>query len=244
MQIDKYWEYLDVNSQKFSDKNTYRVFDFFIKKPIGWKILEIWPGAWDFSKSYFISRHWKTEKNLFFIDASETVCNHIQSIFPESSVYCWDILYILQNNLLNMVFDVIVLRHVFEHFDKNYAVEFMQKIWDHLSVGWQLLIEIPNWWNIINWVSTFAHDFTHMALYNTNSFHQMVQMYFPYKNSLTFFDYILFPKQENLIDWIKVLIQKMTHLFFETVSWILQRVVWMYPNVKTKLNLVCVLTKK
>ncbi|MCK9272044.1 class I SAM-dependent methyltransferase [Candidatus Gracilibacteria bacterium] len=181
------------------------------------EILEIGPGNGTFC--VFIKNKFGIKnQNLTLLDLSSSVINLLNNqeetkLF--NNILSDSIEYI--ENIENK-FDVIIMKHVFEHLEKKYINKLIPVLIKSLKKGGTILIEVPNLGNIPNGVYMYNCDYSHYTGFTDKSIGEA--FYWNSDGNISVETFNLFKKiyfNKNLFSIIKDIIA----LLVESISFIL-----------------------
>lgn len=137
--------------------------------------LEIGPGEGNFAKVFLMDYLGIKKENLYLIDTSETIIDFLKSrdCFVSNNIYCNTAENIIKN--LGIKFDVIVLRHVLEHMDKESIMRILPVLYNALSERGKLIIEVPNGFNLFYGFVYLSWDFSHLTPLSQMSLYQAIR---------------------------------------------------------------------
>ncbi len=221
MNLDKYnivFNNQDIKhnkSQKKYYKKKYLKFLYSLSEDSS--VLEVWPWNLSFLFNYVLPIVKK--ENIFISDISKWVIENIKqlSLLEEKNLLFWDFLNI------DKKFDLIVFRHVFEHFDKEYTEKVVANLSWLLNENGTILIEVPNWFNLFYWITNFSLDFTHLQVWSEKTIKQVFDFYFKDEYELSFFWLNVFPYKI----WFLSILWYSIRLFISFISFLICKIyVW------------------
>lgn len=173
MQIDKYFD-TNLNTFDLDFIQMYKQYDKFII----WKlnkdsiILEIWPWNWGFT-FYLQNKYNLDSKNINLIDISKSVIENLENnIYTKKyNLILWDVINFLENT--NIKFDLIIMRHVLEHFEKKDINKVVPLLERNLNNNWICLIEVPNIANPL-WLYMWFQDYSHYTHFTSKSLKECI----------------------------------------------------------------------
>ena len=132
------------------------------------KVLEIGPGNWSFL-SFLQTTYHLSDHNISTIDISKSVFDWLNeiSLTKKFNNNYWDSIEFLSNH--DIKYDLIIMKHVLEHMDKQYISNLIPLLVQSLRTWWQILVEIPNIMNYPFGYYMFFGDFSHYTAFNDKS---------------------------------------------------------------------------
>lgn len=163
-----YWE-LDEKTKK-----TYKKYIHYIKKlNNNSRVIEIWPWNWSFL--VYIQEQFNLKSdNIETTDLSESVIDELNSN---------NVTKFYNNNLCDSieyfdnkdkVYDLIILKHVLEHMQKDYITKLIPLLEKSLKIWWQILIEVPNVISFPFWFYMYFWDFSHYTPFADKSLKEAI----------------------------------------------------------------------
>ena len=246
MNIDNYHKVLAKNeglwrsqkSQRKREKN-FRSIVNEIKKES--EVLVIWPGNCEFVKCILKKKVWIQNKNLYLTDISKWVIDTIKKDkeLKSANIIHKDIFKLFDKEFSEKQFDLIILRHVIEHFEKDELERFIRRISEHMKKGATLLLETPNGFNLVYASYNFWVDFTHKQVITEMNLSQAFKMYFKGEFEERYYSFNVVPSKFSIMASIGYYVIK------PIVSWLSKLVVRSYTQGKNwKDFLLCTIRKK
>lgn len=173
MNLDKYWITNCTSPLKYLDKNTlenYKPYNKFIwKLNYESKILEIWPWNWSFLL-YLKQEFNLNSQNIYSIDKSKSVVNALNNnnLTKQFNNFLIDSKDYFNKNI-DKKFDLIIMKHVLEHMNKEYIAELIPLLTNWINKHGKILIEVPNIANNPYWNYMFWWDFSHLTAFTDKS---------------------------------------------------------------------------
>lgn len=173
MNLDKYFE---TNIIKFNHDltNMFKMYDSKLKEYINKdsKILDIWPWNWGFSY-HITKRFWVSIKNINFLDISSWVIENLKNTkeLTWANFILSDLINFLENNIKK--FDIIIMRHVIEHFTKENINKIIPLLEKNISENGVIFMETPNVASPL-WQYMFFQDYSHYSPFVANSLKECI----------------------------------------------------------------------
>jgi 2-polyprenyl-3-methyl-5-hydroxy-6-metoxy-1,4-benzoquinol methylase len=114
-------------------------------------------------------------QNLHGVDLSPDDVEKAKILVPSAEIVCTDAFDYLKNKLEQ--FDIIILKAVLEHIQKDEIMPFLEKIKDSLNSGGSVIIDVPN----MDWLFASHErymDFTHEIGFTKESLRQIMSSLF------------------------------------------------------------------
>jgi 2-polyprenyl-3-methyl-5-hydroxy-6-metoxy-1,4-benzoquinol methylase len=181
-------------------------FGRFISK--GCKVLEIGPGTGGFIR--FAKDCGASSVDV--IDRDQGVMNYLKNNLDIRNGWISSVedLVKIQNELDK--YDLIFMLQIVEHVNKSALTSMLGLLFKQLNPGGRILITVPNGGNPLSIVERYS-DITHENLFSENSLRQIVSMSDLDNPIVKVRGYKIPPI--NAINIIRIIIQKITHLFLK-----------------------------
>ncbi|EKE27745.1 MAG: methyltransferase type 12 [uncultured bacterium (gcode 4)] len=177
------------------------------------RVLEIWP--WDWSYSIFISNEFGIKMSNFdLIDMSKSVVHDLKNsnLTMEFNCYLSDTIDFLKKN--KKAYDLIVMRSIIEHMDKQYINILVDLLVKSLTANWQIFIETPNLLNSFIGIPMFYSDYSHQTWFTSKSIFDAFYWNTEEKILIKSYNYIKKVKH----GWITFFIKDLLRYFIESIS--------------------------
>lgn len=128
-------------------------------------ILEIWP--WNGAFSIYLQRKfWISSSNITLLDLSASTVDLLKSQVEtkDFNIVLSDVIEYL-SPIQDDSLDVIIMRHVLEHMDREYIWRLVPQLTRVLKKGGLILVEVPNFGNIPLGMWTSFGDFSHVTYF-------------------------------------------------------------------------------
>ncbi|EKE29331.1 MAG: hypothetical protein ACD_2C00189G0015 [uncultured bacterium (gcode 4)] len=209
------------------------------------KILEIWP--WDWSFSFFISKYyWIDKKNFDLIDKSKSVLEKLNTndLTMGFNNHLTEALDFLNSN--EQKYDLIIMRNIIEHMDKDYISSLVNPILNSLKSWGKIFIETPNLLNFKIGIPMFYSDYSHQTWFTSKSLFDAFYWNSNSKLSIDSFNYIRKIKIDWAISTIKDAIRYSIEMLSAFSAYFNQRIYWtLSGEIKVTYTplLICVISK-
>jgi len=169
MNIDKYGvlRIEPISNQENPWFQKYEKFIAFLNKES--KILEI--GPWNGGFSLYVKEKQELINiNIHLLDISSSTIELLKKQTETQSfqIHLKDSIEFLSEKKVDK-YDLIVMRHVLEHMDKEYISKLIPLLVENLSETWSILIEVPNIGNFPYGFYYSFFDFTHVTYFTFES---------------------------------------------------------------------------
>lgn len=218
MDINNYNKIYNTNLNKLDKKSlqytyTKKKYNFILDEvDNNKKILEIWPWNCDFLINYVLPK--SNISNIYLADISKWIIDNARSlnIFKNENIIFWDFLEV------NRKFDIIIFRHVFEHFSKEYTEKVVSNLWNLLTDNWIVFIEVPNWFNFFYWITSLSIDFTHQQNHSEKTIEQCFNLFYKKDFTIEFKWYEPFPQKLSIKSVFWFTLRKFFSFLFYCIS--------------------------